>query len=129
MEITVDEGKVVSAHLHGHIIITDQSINGGGGNTAPSPFDLYLASIGTCTGIYVKSFCDNRNIPTDKIKIIQNTEYDKESGLPVNITLDIQLPADFPEKYKASVISVAELCKVKKSIANPPVFQIISTQI
>jgi ribosomal protein S12 methylthiotransferase accessory factor len=129
MEITFDGGKVVSAHLHGHIVKTDQSINGGGGNTAPSPFDLYLASIGTCTGLYVKSFCDNRNIPTDNIKIIQNTEYDKESGLPVNITLDIQLPADFPEKYKASVISVAGLCKVKKSIAHPPVFQIISTQI
>jgi putative redox protein len=129
MEITFDGGKVVSAHLHGHIIKTDQSISGGGGNTAPAPFDLFLASIGTCTGIYVKSFCDNRNIPADKIKIIQNTEYDKESGLPVNITLDIQLPADFPEKYKDPVMSVAGLCKVKKSIANPPVFKIISTQI
>ena len=129
MEITFDGGKVVSAHSHGHIIKTDQSISGGGGNSAPSPFDLYLASIGTCAGIYVKSFCDNRNISTDNIKIIQITEYDKESGLPVNITLDIQLPADFPEKYKDSVISVAELCKVKKSIVHPPVFQITSSQI
>jgi ribosomal protein S12 methylthiotransferase accessory factor len=128
MEITFEGGKVVSANSHGHIIRTDQPVNRGGGNTAPSPFELYLASIGTCAGVYVKSFCDNRQIPTDNIKIVQNTEYDKETGLPVDITIDIQLPADFPEKYKDSVISVAELCKVKKSIANPPVFQIISTQ-
>jgi putative redox protein len=127
MEITFDGGKVVTAHSHGHIIKTDQPVSSGGSDTAPAPFELFLASIGTCAGIYVKSFCDNRNIPTDKIKIIQKTEYDKETGLPVNITLDIQLPADFPEKYKASVISVAELCKVKKSIANPPVFQIVSS--
>jgi putative redox protein len=129
MEITFDGAKVITAHSHGHIIKTDQPVSGGGGNTAPAPFELFLASIGTCAGIYVKSFCDNRNIPTDNIKIIQKTEYDKETGLPVNITLDIKLPADFPEKYKASVINVAELCKVKKSIANPPVFKVISSQI
>jgi putative redox protein len=129
MEITFEGGKVVTAHSHGHIIKTDQPVRGGGTDTAPSPFELFLASIGTCAGVYVKSFCDNRKIPTEKIKIIQKTEYNEETGLPVNITLDIQLPADFPEKYKASVISVAELCKVKKSIANPPVFQIISSQV
>ena len=129
MEITFDGGKVVTAHSHGHLIRTDQPLDNGGDNTAPAPFDLFLASIGTCAGIYVKSFCDNRKIPTDKIKIIQKTEFDKETGLPVDITLDIKLPSDFPEKYRASVINVAELCKVKKSIAHPPVFKIISSQI
>jgi putative redox protein len=129
MEITFDGGKVVTAHSHGHEIRTDQPVSSGGGNTAPSPFELFMASIGTCAGIYVKSFCDNRNIPTDKIKIIQSAEYDKESGLPVNISLDIKLPSDFPEKYKNSLISVAELCKVKKTIANPPVFQVLTSQI
>ena len=129
MEITFDGGKVITAHLHGHIIKTDQPVDGGGSNTAPSPYELFLASIGTCAGIYIKSFCDNRKIPADNIKIIQSAEYDKESGLPVNIKLDIKLPADFPEKYIASVINVAELCKVKKTIANPPVFQIVTSQI
>jgi ribosomal protein S12 methylthiotransferase accessory factor len=127
MEITFEGGKVVTAYTHGHSIRTDQPLDNGGRNSAPCPFDLYLASIGTCAGIYVKAYCDNRKIPTDKIKIIQKTEFSKETGLPVNITIDIQLPADFPEKYRASAISVAELCKVKKSIANPPVFQIISS--
>jgi putative redox protein len=129
MEITFDGGKVVTAHSHGHIIRTDQPVSSGGHDSAPSPFELYLASIGTCAGIYVKSFCDNRQIPTDNIKIIQRTEFDKATGLPVDITLDIQLPSDFPEKYIGPVISVAELCKVKKSIANPPVFKIISSRI
>lgn len=127
MEITFDGGKVITAHSHGHIIKTDQPVNGGGQNSAPSPFELFLASIGTCAGIYVKSFCDYRKIPADNIKIIQSVEYDKESGLPVNIKLDIKLPADFPEKYKASVINVAELCKVKKTIVNPPQFEVITS--
>lgn len=129
MEITFDGGKVVTAHSHGHIIKTDQPVNSGGQDSAPSPFELFLASIGTCAGIYVKSFCDNRKIPTDNIKIIQNAEYDEETELPVNIKLDIKLPSDFPDKYKAALISVAELCKVKKTMANPPVFEVITSEI
>lgn len=128
MEITFDGGKVITAHTHGHIIRTDQPLDNGGGNTAPAPFDIFLASIGTCAGIYVKSFCDNRGINADNIKIIQSHQWDEKTGLPVNIKLDIKLPADFPEKYKDSLIHVAELCKVKKCIANPPKFEIITSQ-
>lgn len=127
MEITFDGGKVITAHVHGHVIRTDQPEDAGGTNTAPTPFELFMASIGTCAGIYVKSFCDNRNIPAEKIKIVQTAEYDKESGLPVHIKIDIQLPGDFPEKYRASIINVAELCKVKKTIANKPAFEVIAT--
>jgi putative redox protein len=127
MEITFDGGKVVTAHTHGHSIRTDQPPDSGGADSAPAPFDLYLASIGTCAGIYVKSFCDNRQIPAENIKIIQTMEYNKETGLPTSVKLDIKLPADFPEKYKASVLHVAGLCKVKKSIANPPLFEITAS--
>jgi putative redox protein len=128
MEITFEGGKVVTALSHHHRIKTDQPIENGGGDTAPSPFDLYLAAFGTCAGIYIKSFCDNRSIPTDNIKILQKTEYNIETDLPSSITIEIKLPPDFPEKYKTSVKGAAELCKVKKSIANPPVFKIITTQ-
>ncbi len=127
MEITFDGGKVITAHLNGHSIKTDQPVNAGGENSAPAPFELFLASIGTCAGIYVKYFCDQRNISTDKMKIIQTATYNKQTGLPENITLDIQLPTDFPEKYKAAVINAAELCKVKMTIANPPLFNVTTS--
>jgi putative redox protein len=127
MEITFDGGKVITAHLNGHTIRTDQPVRGGGGNTAPAPYDLFLASIGTCAGIYVKSFCDQRQIPSDNITIIQSVEFDSQTRLPANIKLDIKLPSDFPEKYKAAVINAAELCAVKKTINNPPKFEIITS--
>lgn len=119
----------MTAHSGRHLIRTDQPLDNGGSDTAASPFELYLASIGTCAGIYVKSFCDNRQIPAENIKIIQTTQYNKETGLPVSVKLDIKLPPDFPEKYKASLLHVAGLCKVKKSIASPPAFEITATSI
>lgn len=129
MEITFEGGKVITAHSHGHKIVTDQPLDNGGGNTAPAPYDLFLASIGTCAGIYVKSFCDKRGIPTDGIKIIQNSEWDQETRLPKVIKLDIKVPEDFPEKYRSSLINVADLCAVKKTILNPPSFEIVTSQI
>lgn len=129
MEITLDGGKVVTAHTKDHSIKTDQPVTNGGENSAPSPFELFLASIGTCAGIYVKSFCDSRRISTDNIKIVQTAEYNKETGLPVNIRIDIKLPGDFPEAYRDAVIRSAELCKVKKTMADPPVFEIITSSL
>jgi putative redox protein len=127
MEIIFEGGKVVTALYNGHTIKTDQPLDNGGGDTAPAPFELFMASIGTCAGIYVKSFCDRRNIPTDNIRIYEEVVYNNETHLPVNVTIDIKLPADFPEKYKAAVISSAELCAVKRSIFNPPAFRIITS--
>ncbi len=127
MEVTFDGGKVITAHFKENIVRTDQPIVAGGENSAPAPFELFLASIGTCAGIYIKSFCDQRSIPTDNIKIIQTAEYDRQTGLPTNIKLDIQLPSDFPEKYKSAVINAAELCKVKKSIASPSKFEVFTS--
>lgn len=124
MEITFDGGKVITAHLNGHTIRTDQPIQSGGTNTAPAPYDLFLASIGTCAGIYVKSFCDQRGISTEGMKIVQSMEIDPERRLPAVFRLDIKVPADFPEKYKDAMINVASLCAVKKTINNAPHFEI-----
>jgi putative redox protein len=127
MKITFDGGKVITAHLNGHVIRTDQPLDNGGGNTAPAPFDLFLASIGTCAGIYVKSFCDRRGVPTEGISIIQSMEMDEEKKLPSVIRLDIKLPATFPEKYREAVINAAELCLVKKTIIFQPGFEITTS--
>ncbi|MDP4266690.1 MAG: OsmC family protein [Bacteroidota bacterium] len=129
MEVTFDGNKIIVAHINGHDIITDQPVQAGGSNTAPTPFELFLASIGTCAGIYIKSFCDQRNIDTEKIKIIQKSEYDRETGLPTNIKIDIQLPEDFPDKYINAVVSAADLCKVKKTISSPPVFEVFASKV
>jgi len=129
MEITFDGGKIITAHHKGHAIKTDQPVAVGGTNSAPAPFDLFLASIGTCAGIYVKSFCEQRGIPTDNIKIIQTIEYDALKRLPSKIRLDIQLPVDFPEKYRNAVISAADLCAVKRAIADPPIFEVVTSLV
>ena len=123
MEITFPGGQKVDANMGGVIIPTNQD------GSAPAPFGLFLASIGTCAGIYVLSFCQQRGLPTDNIRIVQRMQSNPFTRMIENIELDIQVPPDFPEKYKEAVIRSAAQCAVKKHLENPPTFDITTTKV
>jgi putative redox protein len=127
MEITFPGGARVDASFNGLAIKTDQPVQGGGTGSAPTPFATFLASIGTCAGIYVLGFCRQRGLPTEGLKLVQRMETDRATGLVGKIALDIQLPPGFPDKYKAAVIKSAEQCAVKKHLEHPPVFEVTTT--
>src|SRR5512135_3419130 len=122
MEITFPGGARVDANFGGFTLKTDQPVPGGGDGSAPTPFATFLASIGTCAGIYVLGFCRQRGLPTEGLKLVQRMETDRATGLVGKIALDIQLPPGFPDKYKAAIIKSAEQCAVKKHLEHPPVF-------
>ena len=124
MEITFPGGLKVDALYKDFTIHTDQSKEDGGDTSAPAPFDLFLVSIATCAGIYVLRFCQKRNIDTQGLKLFFKKDLDNEFKMISKITIEIQLPPEFPEKYHAAVIKAANLCSVKKHIINPPDFQI-----
>lgn len=116
--------KKVHAKSNGFVIETDQPINGGGDGTAPAPFELFLASLATCAGIYIKSFCDARSIDTEGITIEQNVKWDPINQKIGTIEIDIKVPDDFPEKYYPALIKSADQCAVKKTIQDPPAFDV-----
>jgi len=125
MEMIIDfpGGARVDAHFAGFTVPTDQPAPAGA-NTAPTPFATFLASIGTCAGIYVLGFCKQRGLPTEGVRIVQRAETDPATGMVVRITLDIEVPADFPEKYRPALVRAADQCKVKKHLEHPPVFEV-----
>lgn len=130
MEIVFPGGKRVDAKYKGFTIKTDQPVSLGGEGTAPTPFELFLASIGTCTAVYVLSFCQKRGIPTENIKLILKKEVNEETDTVTKISIEIQVPKDFPENYKGALIKVAEKCKVKKHIEDsPPKFEIYTATL
>ncbi len=127
MIITFPGGKKVNSTYKGFTVKTDQPVDEGGEGTAPEPFDLFLASIGTCAGIYVYSFCRERQIDTTGLNIILNFQRHETTFMVEQIDIEIQLPPDFPPKYKKAVVKAAELCFVKKHLISPPKFNIFSS--
>ena len=127
MKITFPGGKKVNAEYNGFIHETDQSRVSGGEESAPEPFSVFLSSIGTCAGIYVLRFCQQREIDPNGMEIIQSMNFNPSSGMIDRINLNIILSEDFPDKYKKAVIKSANLCAVKKHMENPPRFEITTT--
>lgn len=122
MVVTFPGNKKVDSNYKGFTVHTDQPVAEGGENTAPEPFDLFLASIGTCAGIYVSSFCNERKIDTTDLRLVLGFTRNAATHMVEKIDIRIKLPSDFPEKYKSAVIRTAEMCFVKKHLATPPQF-------
>jgi putative redox protein len=129
MEMIIDfpGGARVDAHFGTFTVHTDQQTAAGGQGSAPTPFQIFLASLGTCAGIYVLNFCRQRGLATDGIHLIQNAALNPVTSLAEKISLEIRLPADFPEKYKTAVIRAAQQCKVKHHFEHPPLVEVTTS--
>ncbi len=126
MEMVIDfpGGARVDAHFDPYTVKTDQPPSGGGEGSAPTPFAVFLSSIGTCAGIYVLGFCRQRGLPTDGIRIIQRMHSDPMTHLIGQIDLEIQVPPSFPQQYYEALVRSANLCAVKRHLENPPHFNV-----
>ena len=124
MVISFPGGARVDAEFGSFTVRTDQPPQGGGEASAPTPFATFLASIGTCAGIYALGFCRQRQLPTDGIRIVQRLDVDRATGMVAAIRLEIHVPPSFPEKYHAALIRSAEQCAVKKHMETPPRFEV-----
>ena len=120
-------GKRVDAQIGLHRIATDQPRAAGGDDSAPAPFSLFLASIGTCVGIYVLSFCQARGIDPTGITLTQRSVRDRETGTFQGVEIDIHVPGAFPSQYRDALVRAASNCAVKKAIAAQPEFRIAVT--
>ncbi len=128
MEVYFPGNKKVYANYKGFTVETDQPVGAGGDGTALAPFDFFLVSLGTCAGIFVLQFMQQRNLSTEGAGLAMRiAERDPESHLITKIQLEIKLPADFPEKYRDAVIRSAELCTVKRHLDRPPAFEVYTT--
>jgi putative redox protein len=126
MRIYFPGNKKVNAEFNGFTVATDQPAGGGGDGSAPTPFDLFLASLGTCAGIYALGFCQARGIPTEGLEVVQRTDWDPEAHLVRKIAIEIRTPPGFPDKYRDGIIKAANLCTVKRHLHTPPAMEVVT---
>lgn len=127
MKIEVDllEGQKLQASFGHHKVISDQSEKAGGNEEYPEPFDYFLASMPLCAAFYIRKFCEQRDISTDGIKVIQNNENVGEDKYKKRFSIQVTLPESFPQKYRKALIASANTCTVKKVIQAVPEFDIV----
>ena len=122
--MTFPGGAAVDAHFKEFTVHTDQSVQHGGRGAAPEPFDLFLASLGTCAGLFALRFCQQRTIDVTGLGVTLTAEKDPEANRVAVVRIEIQLPPGFPEKYRDAVVRAVDQCTVKRHILAPPAFQV-----
>ncbi len=122
IEVDFPGGQRVDARLGTFLIETDQTIEAGGQGSAPAPFQLFLASIATCAGIFALKFCQTRNIPVEGLALSLDWQGHKSDPSAARAVLRLRLPNGFPEKYRAGIVKAMDLCAVKRTIQQPPQF-------
>jgi ribosomal protein S12 methylthiotransferase accessory factor len=126
LNIRFPGGLAVEADLDGHTVRTDQPQVSGGGGSAPSPFDLFLASIGTCAGYYALRFCQARSLPTDGVTLKLTAEKDPVVKRVTRVAIEIDLPPDFPTRYREAIVRATDQCSVKKHLLDPPEIEVFA---
>lgn len=108
-------GHRVDVAVGGFTIPTDQPPDAG----APSPFTLFLASIGACAGYYALEFCQARGISSDGLRVTQQAAKGAD-GLVHDVDITVEVPDDFPPKYRSAILRAVDRCAVKRHLEHPP---------
>jgi ribosomal protein S12 methylthiotransferase accessory factor len=120
-DVSFTGGVAVESTAKGHTVRTDQPAPLGS-DSAPSPFDLFVASIATCMGFYALHFCRERGILTEGLGLSLETVRDPEKKRLSSIDASLTLPPGFPEKYRQAIVRAVDQCAVKKHVLEPPAF-------
>ena len=120
MRFRFAKDRIVHAETKGFTITTHVPADPGGEACAPTPVDLLLASLGTCTSYYVMRYCEEREIPMEDVSLSLDVDRDSASSVITKIKICISMPAVFPDERLAPVVHAASQCTVKRYLENCP---------
>lgn len=121
MKIEHSGGMQFKAKVRSHTVIIDQPKDGGGKDEGPTPPELFVASLGSCIGVYALWFCQKRKIPSEGMAI--NITWTKSATPPARIDkIDAQiiLPKGCPPEHQAGLVEQVSKCLVHNSITHAP---------
>ena len=95
-------------------------------DNGPSPSSLFLASLGSCIGVYIRKYLDGVKIKSDKFTIKVESEFAKERPISFKeIKVKINLEGiDIDEKRKKSLLHFVKNCPIHGTISSKPVVDI-----
>lgn len=101
-----------------HVIISDEPKSAGGNDEGMEPFELLLASIGSCTAITLRMYADRKSWPLESVKINLSMEQ-KSDRSETYITKNIILTGDLTPEQKQRLMLIADLCPTHQLLMHP----------
>ncbi len=124
IKVTFPSNLKVEASVGEFTVMTDQPEKSGGDNSAPSPSELFTTSIATCAGYFALKFCRARDIDTSTMRLKMAYAWDRDQKRWPKMSIELELPNGFPDKYRKAIIKAMDQCVVKQHILQAPEFEI-----
>ena len=115
MKITFEGNKKVKVRVKNFDVWTDQPQEQGGDASAPTPIDLFLASLGSCCGVFVLNFLKQHALP-ENVYLTLDPIWNISDYVIEKIKVAIHVPTGFPTKYENALIEVAKRCLVARHV-------------
>ena len=103
-----------------HTITVDQPASEGGEDAAPTPTELFIASLASCVAFYARRFAARHDIPTDGLAVTAEFSMASHPARVGAITLQLHVRAELSPEQQASLLAVASHCTVHGTLMRPP---------
>jgi uncharacterized OsmC-like protein len=116
--VTHRGGTRFAIRIRSHEVLVDQTLKGGGEDTAPTPIELLGAALGSCIAYYINQFLATRDLPTDglRVEVIQVKE--SNPSRVERFSMRLVLPAGIPAHLIPVIERVVDTCPAHYTLAH-----------
>jgi uncharacterized OsmC-like protein len=121
MDVRFLAGEAYEVAVRGHRVMVDQPADVGGDDNAPTPTELFVASLATCVAFYAGRYLTRHGFSREGLGV--SVGFDMASDRPARVAavrLTVRVPADLPAERRPSLLAVVSHCTVHNSLTTPP---------
>ena len=120
MRVEYRGGDQFDINVRGHIISVDQPVRDGGDDTAPTPTELFIASLASCVAFYARRYLKRHDLPTGGLAVESTFEMGSRPARVAGIDLRLILPEGVPPERLDALLAVATHCTVHNTLESTP---------
>jgi len=109
------QGVAFAVKIRGHELLADLPPEKGGGDLGPTPPELLLAALASCSGIFAKLFADREGITADGIEVAVEADTVSAPARLANFRVRVTIPG-LPEGKRAKAKAFVESCLVGQTL-------------